>query len=121
MYAQGATAPFRQYGKITACLRRLDDAEGILLSGHGEVSRIITGEVQEHAAVRAAFVSLSGRMQKTRAETQASSHFFGIAHRHADHLQRLFIFGVHRNVAEDGEVISGTEARKRRFRLEEHT
>ena len=62
MHAQRAPAAFGQDVEIAAGLGRLDHAEAGLLAGHGEIPGIVGRDLQEYAAVGAAFVGLAGGM-----------------------------------------------------------
>src|SRR6185437_10670669 len=90
-------------------LRRFYDSEGVLLSGHRKIVRIIAGNLQEHAGVRAAFVSLSGGMKETRAKAQAGCHLLAVAHSMANHLQRFLMRGVHFDVSQQGHIVAWIE------------
>src|SRR5215472_315491 len=60
MYTQCATLTFGQNLKIATRLRCLDDAESVFLLRYGQIDGVIAGDLQEYAAVGAAFVRLSG-------------------------------------------------------------
>ena len=47
MDAQGPPIPLRQHLKITSCLGRFDNAEGVFLPRNGQVLGIITSHLQE--------------------------------------------------------------------------
>jgi len=51
--------PARQ---IATRLRRLHNAETVLVIRPSDIRRVITGDLQKHAAVRATLVRLAGRM-----------------------------------------------------------
>jgi len=111
VHAQGAPAAFRQHREIAAGLRRLDHAEGVLLSRHGKVGGIIAGNLKEHAAVWAALLGLSRGVQEARAKAEAGGHFLGVAHQVANALQRALILRVHGDVAEHGKIVARPDAR----------
>src|SRR5579862_973834 len=115
MDAESAAASFGEDGEIAASLSGLNNAEGVFLSGDWQVGRVIASDLKEDAAVGATFVSLPRGMEKAGAETETSGNFFGVADRDADGLESSFVFGVHRDVPEDGEVIACTNTRKMRF------
>src|SRR5919109_3015388 len=56
MYPQNAPAALHQDVEIAARLGSLDQAETVLLIGYIDVRRIVTGDLQEHTGVQAAFV-----------------------------------------------------------------
>src|SRR5215470_13113249 len=101
MHAQSTAATLGEHGKVSAGLRGLDHPEGIFLSGNLQVGSVIAGDLQEYAAVRTALIGLSRGVQKTRAEAEAGRDLLAVADCRANALQRRFVFGVHRNVAED--------------------
>src|SRR3569833_1145543 len=78
--SQCAPAALGQHVEVAAGLCRLDDAEARLLSGDRKILRIVSGDLQEHAAVRPALVGLAGRMQEARAELGASGEMLLVAH-----------------------------------------
>src|SRR5215510_921784 len=106
MHPQGPAAPLGEYGKISAGLRGLDHSEGIFLPGNRQVGSVVAGDLEEYAAVRTALVGLSRGVQETRAETEAGCDLFAVADCRANGLQGRFVFGVHRYVAKDGEVVA---------------
>src|SRR5947208_989867 len=78
--AQRAPAALGEHVEIAARLRRLDDAKARLLAWHRQILGIIRSDLQEHAAVGAAFVGLPGRMQEARAEFGAGRDVTLVAH-----------------------------------------
>jgi len=74
--AQGAAAAFGQHGEIAAGLGGFYYAERIFLSRHRKIHFIVTGDLQEYAGIRAAFVGLAGGVEKTRAEAKNRGDFF---------------------------------------------
>src|SRR5438874_4800928 len=112
MNSQCAAASLRQHRKISASLGRFYHSKSIFLPRYGEIGSIVTGNLQENAAVRTTFVGLTGRMQKARTKAQARRHFFCVAHGKTNCLQRFFVFGVHWNVAQHREVVPGADAQK---------
>ena len=77
--AQGAALALQQHLEVASRLRRLDDAEGVLLPGHGHIDRVVAGDLQEDAGVRSALVGLPGRVQEARAELQAGRDALRVA------------------------------------------
>src|SRR5215472_3485393 len=112
MNTQLAAAAFCKDRKVTARLRRLDHAKGVLLPGNRQVLSVVAGDLQEHAAIGPAFVSLSGRVKKPRAKAENRGHFFLVAHDVPDGRERLLILRIHRDIAEHGKVIAGAETAK---------
>src|SRR5580692_4848417 len=112
MDAQGAAATFGKYGKIAAGLRSLHDTESVFLSGNRKILRIVASNLQENAAVGAAFVGLSGGVEETRAEAENRGDSFLVAHGLANGLQCFFIRGIHGDVTEDSKIIACTKAQK---------
>src|SRR5436309_13497315 len=106
MDTQGPPLAFRQHLKISTRLRGFHNAESVFLSRHRQVSSVIAGDLQEHSAVRPAFVSLSSGVQKTRAKTEACRDTFAVAHSMAHLLQALFMLAAHLNISEQSKVIT---------------
>src|SRR5438477_486413 len=82
-----APAALAEHAEIAARLRRFDHAEAVLRSGHGQILRVVAGDLQEHAAVGPALVRLAGRVQETRAEADAGRRLRPVAHERAQGLQ----------------------------------
>src|SRR5690349_19926164 len=110
MNAKCAAATFGEDVEVTTGLRGFYNAEGVLLSRHVEIGSIVTSDLEEDAAVGTAFVGLTGGMQKARAEAETSGEFRFVADDVAKFLERLFVFCVHWDVAENGEVVARTGA-----------
>jgi hypothetical protein len=112
MHSQRAPFAVCQHLKISASLRRFYDSECVLLSGHRKISRIVASDLQKHASVWAAFVSLPSGMQETRTKAEARRDVLAIAHRMAHGLQPFFMWAVHFDVSQYSHVITGTELAK---------
>src|SRR5439155_4701812 len=95
MHAQRAAAAVGEHLKITARLRRLDDAKGELLPGHGQIDRVVAGDLQEDAARRPAFVGLTGGVKKTRTEADTGRHPFRIAYTVTHAVEQPLVGAVH--------------------------
>src|SRR5579859_4427260 len=65
---QRTALAFGQNLEIAARLRRFHNAESVLLAGHRQIVGVVASDLEEHAGVRTALVSLPGGMQKTRTE-----------------------------------------------------
>src|SRR5579859_3927260 len=87
MNAQRAPVALEQNVKVAAGLRVLHHAETGAMSGNGEVLAIIAGDLQKDAAIRAAFIGLAGRMQKSRSEFEAGCDVAPVAQRQPQLLQ----------------------------------
>src|SRR5262252_4448256 len=107
MYAQGASPSLRKEREIPACLRRLHDTECVFLFGNGEVTGVVACNLQENAAIGPALVSLSCGVQEPRTKSQDRRHFLRVPHQMADRLQSRLIRGVHCDIAQESEIISG--------------
>ena len=111
MHAKRAAPAFGENREISASLRRFHHAERVFLAGHFDIDRVVAGDLEEDARVRAAFVGLTGRVQKARAESRHGRDFFVVAHRDAGSSaapSRCAAFIV--DVAEHAEVIAGLNA-----------
>src|ERR1700722_6749392 len=117
MHPQCSASALGQNLEISAGLRGFYYAESKFLSRHGQFHGIVAGDLQEYPRVRAAFVGLPRRMQETRAEAKNGGNAFLVAHGVADRLERLLMLGVHLDVAEDGEVVAGFDARQMRLEI----
>src|SRR6266852_7712117 len=109
MDTQCAAAAFRKNREVAARLSRFHNAKSVLLSWNPQVLRVVTGDLQEDAAVGPAFVRLSGGVQEARTETKNRGHFLLVADRVPDRLQRLFILRVHGDISEHSKVIAWTD------------
>src|ERR1700694_2719538 len=92
-------------------------SESVLLSGNRQVLGIVACDLQEHAAVGAALISLSGGVQKTRPEAEARRHMFAVADGHAQGLQQRFVFRIHLDIAKEGKVVAGAKTRQMRAQI----
>src|SRR5258708_26610487 len=110
MNAQRAAIAIREHGEIATRLGGFDDAKGEFLPGNGNVGGVIASELEKDAGVRATLVSLAGGMEKARAEAEAGSGFFGVAHLVADGLERFLVGVVHTEVVEEGEIVCDADA-----------
>src|SRR5262249_25063028 len=100
MHSQRASSPLRQHCEITSSLSGLHDAKRVFLPGHGKVDRVVTSDLQKHAAVRPSFVCLTRRVQKARPETKNSRNNLFIANTVTNLLQCAFIGVIHGDVPE---------------------
>src|SRR5215831_458567 len=106
MDTQGSATAFGENVEIAASLRSLYDAKCVFLARHGEIGSVVAGDLQKDAAVRPAFVGLACRVQEARTEAEARGDFLFVADNMAKFLENFFVFGIHGNVAEDGEVVA---------------
>ena len=88
VHAQRSPLAVGQNLEVASSLCRFHHSESVLLSGNRQVLSIVACDLQEHAAVGATFISLSGGVQKTRPEAEARRHMFAIADGHAQALQQ---------------------------------
>src|SRR6266581_7333922 len=79
MNAQGSSIAFRQNVEVASSLRGFDDSESVFLSGDWQILRVVAGDLQEYAAVRAAFVGLSGGVQEAGAEAETGRDALAVA------------------------------------------
>ncbi len=110
MHTQGAAAAIGEDLEISAGLCRLHYAEGVFLAGNRYVVGVVAGDLEEYTAVGSAFVGLTGRVQKTRAEAEACRDVLGVADCMTNFLQLRFMGFVHLNVAQHGKVIAVSDA-----------
>ena len=106
MNSKSSPVSLHQDLKVAAGLRRLNHSECVFLAGHRKIGRIVARDLEEDPGVWAAFVGLTGGMQKSRPETQARSYPLRSS-THADRLQSFFMRGVHLYVGEQREIVSG--------------
>src|SRR6266403_916405 len=76
VHAQRPALAVGQNLEIAPSLCCLYYSESVLLPGNRQVLGVVAGDLQEHAAIRAAFISLSSRVQKTRSKAEARRHTF---------------------------------------------
>ena len=111
MNTQGAASALGQDLNVTPRLGCLDDTEGVGLSGDGEVHGIVARDLKEDAGVSSPFVGLAGGVQEPRAEADTGGNVLGVANFRANRCKNGFVLGIHLDVAEQGEVVAGSEAR----------
>jgi len=68
MHAKDPSAAAGEDIEIAPRLGGFDDPKGVSLARHFQIHGLVTRNLQENTAVRTSLVSLSGRMQKPRAE-----------------------------------------------------
>src|SRR5215470_1198513 len=112
MHSQRAPSALCEHGEVTSRLSCLHDAEGILLSGHGEINGIVASDLQKHSAVGPPFVRLTGRVQKARPESENGGNYLLVANRVPNLLQCTPIGVIHCDVAEDAEVVTWLNPRE---------
>src|SRR5260370_22186017 len=112
MDAQGATAALGENGKVAAGLRCFHHAKCVLLSRDRQILGIVAGDLQEDAAVGAAFIRLSGGVQEARTETENGGHFFLVADSVANRLQGLLIGGIYFVLGKDAKINARLRTRK---------
>src|SRR6516225_11777601 len=100
MHSQRASSTFCQHLEIATGLSGFHNSEGVFLFRNRNVVGVVTGQLQEDSAIGAALVGLSGGVQKARAEAEASSHVFVVAHRVTDRRHWPPVRIVHLDVTE---------------------
>src|SRR5258708_1078832 len=80
MHTQSSSAAIGEHLKIASSLPALNNPNRKLLPRHGQVDRVVAGNLKEPSRIRSALVRLARRMQKARSETEARSHAFLVAH-----------------------------------------
>src|SRR5882672_12807119 len=110
MHAQCASAAFGQHVEIAAGLRRLDHPKAGLLTGYREILVVIGGDLQEYAAVRTAFISLSGGMQEARAEFSTGRDMAAVADCKPHVLQAVDMRIITLDIGEQRHVIPPARA-----------
>ena len=108
--AQRTTVAFHQHREITAGLRGLDDPKAVGMTGHVDVGRVVAGDLQEHAGIRAAFVGLPGRMLEARSEAEAGRGAGLVADAGAHRGQRLRVRRIALDIGEQRDVVAGFHA-----------
>src|ERR1700723_2469317 len=106
MYAQGAAVAVSQNLEIATSLCGFHNAERVLLAGHGQVRGIVTGDLQKHAGVRPAFVSLTRGMQESWTKSETGRDFLVISDRMANLLQLSLMRVIPFDIGEQAEIIS---------------
>src|SRR5580692_3790680 len=115
MHTKCASPSLGEHRKIPARLRRLHDAKRIFLLGNRKILSVVTCDLQENTAVRTTLVGLPGRMQKPRSKSENGRQVLRVPHLVANLLESLFVFGVHRYVAKQSEIVSFTCPAEMRF------
>src|SRR5215472_17425417 len=100
MDPQRAPAAFEQNIKVAAGLRVLHYAETGAVSGNGDVRGVVGGDLQKHAAVGTALISLAGGMHKSWPEFEAGCDVATVAKGQAENLQRGSVLAVARKIGQ---------------------
>src|SRR5712664_1107174 len=108
--AQCAAAAFGENREVAPGLRGFHDPESVFLPGYRRILGIVASDLQKNAAIGAAFVGLSSGVQEARAKAEDGGHLLLVAHGVPNTLQRLFIRGIHRYVAQDCEIVARVQA-----------
>src|SRR5665213_115910 len=103
-----------QHIEIAARLRRFYHAETIFLPRHGQILRLVAGDLEEHTAIRAALIGLSGRMQEARSELEAGGDALAVANHHPQRLQHGNMRRLALDIGENGAIIAGPKTREMR-------
>src|SRR3981189_1162678 len=106
MDAQDTPVALGQHLEVAARLRRLDNTEGVFLVRHLDIGEVVAGDLQEHAGVRAAFVSLPRRMKKSRPEGEAGRDALAVADQDADILERVAMVLVALHIGEERTIVA---------------
>src|SRR5579864_3914898 len=117
MHPKRASSSLRQDLEIPPSLRRLYDAESVLLTRNGQFHSIVTSDLQEHTRIRPAFVSLPRGMQESRPESEARGDVLRIANGVTQRLQVLLVLGIHLYVSKHREIIACMNAAEVRLQI----
>src|SRR5439155_19348854 len=101
MHAQGPAVTLGEHFKIAPRLRRFHHAESVPLAGDLQIVGIVASDLQKNSAVRAALVSLSGRVEKARSETQARRHALRVPYFVPYILQSALVCSAHLDVCQE--------------------
>src|SRR6266850_2549115 len=105
MHAQRPAPALLEDAEVTERLSGLHHTERIPLSRYREVVRVVTGDLDEHAGIRAALVRLPGRVQVARAEADTRRDSKRVAHGQPGRPQQDLVRLVHRDVREEGDTM----------------
>src|SRR6476660_2538237 len=108
MDSQCAAAAFGEHLEVSPSLRSLDHAKRIFLAGHWQVSSVVASQLQNHPAVGATFVRLTGGMKKSRTKLQAGGHSFFVTQNVSQFLQEHLMLGVHLDVSQQRKIVAAT-------------
>src|SRR5258708_7634799 len=117
MNTECSSSAFGQDLEIAARLSGFNDSEGVLLAGDRKIGSIITGDLEEYAAVGSALVGLAGRVQEARAKAKTGGDLLCIAHGVTHALQLLLVLVVHLDIAEQSEVVACAQAAEVRLQI----
>jgi hypothetical protein len=104
--AQRTTVAFHEHREVTAGLCGLDDPKAIGMVGYVDVGRVIAGDLQEHAGIRATFVGLTGRMLEARSEAEAGRGPRFVADARAHLGQRSCVRRIAFDIGEQRHVVA---------------
>ena len=74
MHSERSPASLFEDGEISCGLRRDDHSKGVFLARNREILRVVGGDLQENASIRATFIVLSGGVEEAWAETETGGH-----------------------------------------------
>src|SRR5581483_9655026 len=74
MHTEHPAMPVSQDLEVASRLGCLHHSKSVLLLGDGQIVRLLTGDLQEYAGVRAALVGLPSTVQESRAKPQDRCH-----------------------------------------------
>src|ERR1700693_810279 len=106
MHTKCASPSLGEHRKVSARLSCLHDAKRIFLLGNRKILSVVTCDLQENTAVGATLVGLPGRVQEPRSKSENGRDVLCVPHLVANLLESLFVFGVHRDVAQQSEIVS---------------
>src|SRR5262245_38295745 len=107
---KGAPAALGEHGEVAARLGGLDDAEREVPAGNREVGCVVSGDLQEDAAVRAALVGLAGRVEEARAEADGRGGLRAVADERPDRGQLGLVLRRHLDVGEQRRIVALADA-----------
>src|SRR5262249_26026012 len=110
VHTQCAPATLGEHAEVAARLRRFDNAEADPLSGYWKIFGWLRGDLKKDTAVRAAFVSLAGGMQKARPEAETGRDAPPVAQRHAQLLQTGCVALIACDIGKECRVVAGAHA-----------
>ncbi len=110
MHTERASSALGEHVEIAARLRRLDHAERVFGTRHREVRAVVRRHLEEHAAVRAALVGLTGRVQETGSELGRGRDVLRIADRLAHPLDPAPGSGLALDIGEHPDIVARADA-----------
>src|SRR5437763_14181586 len=115
MDSQSPSLALHKHVEVATRLCCLNHTKARRVARNRQIVADVGGDLQEYTAVRAALISLAGRVQKTRTEPDAGCDAVPVAQDAPQPLQVLAMLLVAGDVSQNRRKISGMQPREMRL------